>query len=539
MGRSASRFWPGVVVLVCAMVVAAAFPTSASAALTMTVQPSTGLADGQSVVVNVSGASGTVLVGECTADLAICPVGEAGNPSPTFAIQQQILTPNAGLVDCAVAPGTCVIAARDATSTVTAPLAFAHPAPPTFVATPSFSLVDRQSITVAARGFVATTLIRQCDATLAHCDTANGVTTAGAFALPFVVHRVFVSTTGTVDCGAVACVIAGPSGTTTPISLVTQTASVTPTRGVADGQVVDVVAGPGTNHFVPFSIAGLSNAGVGIAQCVAAAASFVHPDSSLLHLCGNPASPPVPSPTSPVSAQYTVRTTFPSLDGSTTIHCGQTEGDCLIAVLVSVDLSLDRLPVFSFPLTFRGFAADATAPSCALASIVPGPPKQLHVSVLDAGSGLRSIQVKKLVNGATTVPTVLGITTAADVVTTKLDQTQPSTVQLEVTDAERNTTRCDPIVVTVVRGIGNATTLSDVDAADHVVTVHNGSPGLRSLLMTVDGKRFHVALRPGRVRSVDIGDAMTNGSHHVIVLSGRGAPKTAADVVIADRATNT
>ena len=90
---------------------------------------------------------------------------------------------------------------------------------------------------------------------------------------------------------------------------------------------------------------------------------------------------------------------------------------------------------------------DVTPPTCALTSVIAGPPKQLKITVQDSGSGLAGVVVTHSVNAVTTVPTfTFGDSGKLVVTATKINQSQGAQVALQVTDVCGNVTICDPIV---------------------------------------------------------------------------------------------
>jgi hypothetical protein len=89
----------------------------------------------------------------------------------------------------------------------------------------------------------------------------------------------------------------------------------------------------------------------------------------------------------------------------------------------------------------------ATPPSCALTSIVAGPPRQLIIAVQDADDGVERVEVTTANNSDVTLPVFSPGETGALVVTaTKLDPGSSSQVALRITDIMGTVTDCDPIV---------------------------------------------------------------------------------------------
>jgi cysteine-rich repeat protein len=91
--------------------------------------------------------------------------------------------------------------------------------------------------------------------------------------------------------------------------------------------------------------------------------------------------------------------------------------------------------------------APPAPPSCALTSVLTGPPKQLQITVQSPNVGLASIVVTDSTNATVAVPAFSsGDTTAQVVVATKIDQMSGAHVALQVTDTRGQVTDCDPVV---------------------------------------------------------------------------------------------
>ena len=85
------------------------------------------------------------------------------------------------------------------------------------------------------------------------------------------------------------------------------------------------------------------------------------------------------------------------------------------------------------------------------------------------------------------------------------------------------------------RGRPATATFSGLPRAESKVQVLNGTPGIRNLLVTVNGVRFRLAgLRDGEERSLDVSSAMRPGDGNVIALAAEGKPGGSATVVIHD-----
>lgn len=181
--------------------------------------------------------------------------------------------------------------------------------------------------------------------------------------------------------------------------------------------------------------------------------------------------------------------------------------------------------------------ADAL-PSCQLTGTIPGPPKQIQITAQEGNSGLRSIVVNTSTNATVNVPAFTSGTTSPVVVTaTKLNQTQTSIVRLTVTDVAGRQTTCDPVLATVgSRGATRTLRISGVSDTERFITVLNGSPGLRSLAVFVDGKRVRTlrGLRSGKHLTLNIAAALHIGTHNTVTFRGTGRRHASADVLIAD-----
>ena len=188
------------------------------------------------------------------------------------------------------------------------------------------------------------------------------------------------------------------------------------------------------------------------------------------------------------------------------------------------------LLIFGEPLV----SADTTPPLCALTAVLPGPPKQVKITVQDLDSGLQSITVTKNVNATVDVSAFTPGTKAPVVVTgTKTDQSKGAQVGLRATDVAGNVTDCDPELLTIKPG--EVQRIRDVPRSEHRLTLSNGSPGLRTLRVTVNRKTFELGhLRSSEVRVLDISSAMVAGSHNTITIRGYGRRGSSADVVLSD-----
>jgi hypothetical protein len=184
--------------------------------------------------------------------------------------------------------------------------------------------------------------------------------------------------------------------------------------------------------------------------------------------------------------------------------------------------------------------ADTTKPSCAMTKTGTNASgkKYIEVTVQGSGSGLASIVATKSTNAVVTWPPFANGTTSAVIVTgTKVDNAVGSVIELRVTDVAGNITVCDPVIELMIRSDGKPTTSTHtgIPAAEHLVLVENGTPGLTQLELVVNGKRYQVSgLADGATRQLSVADAMKPGNTNTISLTARGKPGASALVVISD-----
>ncbi|MGE3706788.1 MAG: hypothetical protein AB7I13_16070, partial [Vicinamibacterales bacterium] len=89
--------------------------------------------------------------------------------------------------------------------------------------------------------------------------------------------------------------------------------------------------------------------------------------------------------------------------------------------------------------------------------------------------------------------------------------------------------------VTKLRQNRGIQTFTDLPYADHIVTIVNGTPGLRALDVVVNGRVFRARrLDDGEVVRLDVSGAMRQGNDNVVTLVPRGRPGESADVTIAE-----
>lgn len=127
--------------------------------------------------------------------------------------------------------------------------------------------------------------------------------------------------------------------------------------------------------------------------------------------------------------------------------------------------------------------------------------------------------------------------TRLEVVATKINGSQSSTVNVEVRDACGGQGNFDPVFteLKVQQGGVVRQSFSNLPAAEHYVGVVNGTPGLAWLSILANGQVF--ALNPladGQSVLLDLGAAMGEGNTNVLVLAGQGVAGASASITIGD-----
>jgi len=178
---------------------------------------------------------------------------------------------------------------------------------------------------------------------------------------------------------------------------------------------------------------------------------------------------------------------------------------------------------------------DDTKPLCSLSAFVPGPPKTIHVTVEDRGSGLKSISSDVATNLTVNMPTFAQGSTRPVVVTaSKVNSTQLSKLSLRVTDVAGNVTECGPMHHVLLRDNDNADPVTiNVPRDEHNLRIVNGNAGLRKITIWVNDRKFdEIGLKDGEVRLLDLRSAMRPGQNAISLDAEGGRQNGTADIVI-------
>lgn len=132
-------------------------------------------------------------------------------------------------------------------------------------------------------------------------------------------------------------------------------------------------------------------------------------------------------------------------------YTGTTAGrDTLIARMINSQGLPDSSNIATKLWVTGGPQPDLTPPSCDITAIIPGPPRQIQVTVRDVQSGLNTVTIVTSDNADVSIPSfTVGTTDPLVITATKVNQSLPSTVVLRVRDVAGNETVCDPVYTTI------------------------------------------------------------------------------------------
>lgn len=165
-------------------------------------------------------------------------------------------------------------------------------------------------------------------------------------------------------------------------------------------------------------------------------------------------------------------------------------------------------------------------------------PNNLNVTVHAPDEGVESIGISVAQNMSVTIPSfVVGTFDPVIVTGSKLDPTLNARLELQVCTNPSGCRTCDPVMTLVTRDPGKPVveTFSRLPYAEHYVTVKNGDPGLKNVLVIVNGASFRVTgLTDGEEHTLDVSSAMLSGDENIIQLKAFGKPGASATVLVHD-----
>lgn len=152
----------------------------------------------------------------------------------------------------------------------------------------------------------------------------------------------------------------------------------------------------------------------------------------------------------------------------------------------------------------------------------------------DTGSGLASISIVQDVNASVSIPT-FKVGTTSPVSFSATESGWSSYVKFKLTDVAGNISYIDPVCVDASRGHGAPFTIKpSIEGQEGLVTIHNGTPGLKNFRLEVNGAHFEVAgLKDGEDRFLDITSALSLDSNNSVVITPLGKPDGTAFLVFA------
>jgi hypothetical protein len=150
----------------------------------------------------------------------------------------------------------------------------------------------------------------------------------------------------------------------------------------------------------------------------------------------------------------------------------------------------------------------------------------MQLTVQDADTGLASIDITYTRNiDVSIVGFLFGTKDPVTVTGTAIDPSASLGLTFIATDLRGNSVECDPVLAGVVRDAGApiTQTFSGLPQAESKVSLTNGSPGIGSLELDVNGVTYRLnGLRDGETRTLDVSASMLPGSDNTISATARG-----------------
>src|ERR1700676_3562325 len=229
-----------------------------------------------------------------------------------------------------------------------------------------------------------------------------------------------------------------------------------------------------------------------------------------------------------------------------------TAGDSVVATIDGGTVVSNTTFVTCSGAPTGSFCATAAAPTVNVVAVVAGPPKQVVFSV-EAAGGLFSVvtNAPPTTNATVAIPAFdHGSTLALGVIATKINASASAVVELTVTDLCGKTTVFDPVFATItIPALRFHSKLQHAEKFDfdHWVVAHfngiaraegivflqNATPGVESLLITVNGTQFRTELLDGKTKKIDISSALFHGTNKVTI-AAFGDRGSSVDLSISD-----
>jgi ice-binding like protein len=233
--------------------------------------------------------------------------------------------------------------------------------------------------------------------------------------------------------------------------------------------------------------------------------------------------------------------------GITTFTFAPTGADTVVAKIGTTVVSNTTFATCSGPIS-NDFCSKVSNPTVSVVNVVTGPPKVVVFSV-QAPGGLVSLVVNTppTTNATVVIPSFSsGTTDALGVTATKINQSLSAVVELTVTDLCGHITVFDPVFATITipefRSHHAAkfnfdhwevTSFDGIGRTEGIVLLQNDTPGVESLVITVNGSRFRTQLSDGETKKINISSALFHG-HNTVRVAAYGDTGSSVDLAISD-----
>ncbi len=172
----------------------------------------------------------------------------------------------------------------------------------------------------------------------------------------------------------------------------------------------------------------------------------------------------------------------------------------------------------------------ASTPTCALSSINVGPPSQAVFTVKDTGSGLASVKVIRHHDTTGSISSFTPGTKSPVMITfTKKVETAGGNAGVKATNEAGTSASCAGQFKTLKPSRVNSQGFTFRKSFNTLV-IKNGSVGLKSVAVTLNGSTFTVVLTPGETFTQTLSGL--TGSKNKMVVEGFGKGKTSAVVAV-------
>jgi Ice-binding-like len=230
-----------------------------------------------------------------------------------------------------------------------------------------------------------------------------------------------------------------------------------------------------------------------------------------------------------------------------------TAGDTIVASVGGTD----SLPTFATCSGSATSGCPTANPTVTVVAVTKGPPREAFFSV-QAPGGLFSLvaDTPPTTNATVIIPAFDQGTTLAlgGVTAIVINQSARAVVELTVTDLCGNTTVLDPVFATITIPASKphyraeksqhhaekfdfdhweGARFDGIGHTEGIVLLQNDTPGVESLVITVNGSQFRTQLSDGQTKKINISSALFHGTNTVRV-AVFGDPGSSVDLTISD-----